>query len=305
MKKYIRVMIVCLCFLMLPNILRADEKKLNVVATQTIFADLVKQIGGDRVEVSAVASPRYNIHFIQPKPSDVRRVGRADLYVNSGLDLEAWSDPLLEAAGKPELFRGGARNVDVSRGIRLLGVPDHPVTRAEGDIHAFGNPHFHMNPENARIIARNILVRLQEVDPVNSDYYSERAREFEARLDAKIDEWKILTADLDGKEIISYHEDILYFADFLGLKVKEYLEPKPGIPPSPKHLQFLKEYAAANHVHAIVMPTYYPKGAAEVLANRINGHVVTIAQGVGEVPGTDDFFGFFDYNFKQIHEGVR
>lgn len=298
-------MIVCLCFLMLPNILRADEKKLNVVATQTIFADLVKQIGGDRVEVSAVASPRYNIHFIQPKPSDVRRVGRADLYVNSGLDLEAWSDPLLEAAGKPELFRGGARNVDVSRGIRLLGVPDHPVTRAEGDIHAFGNPHFHMNPENARIIARNILVRLQEVDPVNSDYYSERAREFEARLDAKIDEWKILTADLDGKEIISYHEDILYFADFLGLKVKEYLEPKPGIPPSPKHLQFLKEYAAANHVHAIVMPTYYPKGAAEVLANRINGHVVTIAQGVGEVPGTDDFFGFFDYNFKQIHEGVR
>lgn len=298
-------MIVCLCFLMLPNILRADEKKLNVVATQTIFADMVKQIGGDRVEVSAVASPRYNIHFIQPKPSDVRRVGRADLYVNSGLDLEAWSDPLLEAAGKPELFRGGARNVDVSRGIRLLGVPDHPVTRAEGDIHAFGNPHFHMNPENARIIARNILVRLQEVDPVNSDYYSERAREFEARLDAKIDEWKILTADLDGKEIISYHEDILYFADFLGLKVKEYLEPKPGIPPSPKHLQFLKEYAAANHVLAIVMPTYYPKGAAEVLANRINGHVVTIAQGVGEVPGTDDFFGFFDYNFKQIHEGVR
>ncbi len=298
-------MIVCLCFLMLPNILRADEKKLNVVATQTIFADLVRQIGGDRVEVSAVASPRYNIHFIQPKPSDVRRVGRADLYVNSGLDLEAWSDPLLEAAGKPELFRGGARNVDVSRGIRLLGVPDHPVTRAEGDIHAFGNPHFHMDPENARIIARNILVRLQEVDPVNSDYYSQRAREFEARLDAKIDEWKILTADLDGKEVISYHEDILYFADFLGLKVKEYLEPKPGIPPSPKHLQFLKEYAAANHVHAIVMPTYYPKGAAEALAKRINGKVVTIAQGVGEVQGTDDFFSFFDYNFKQISEGVR
>ena len=107
----------------------ADQKPLNIVTTQTIFTDLVKQVGGDKVKVQAVASPKYNVHFIQPKPSDVRNVSQADLYVNAGLDLEAWSDPLLEAVGKPQLFRNGERNLDLSQGIRLLKVPDHPVTR--------------------------------------------------------------------------------------------------------------------------------------------------------------------------------
>ena len=143
----------------------ADQKPLKIVTTQTIFADLVKQIGKDKVSVSAIASPKYNIHFIQPKPSDVRKVSQADLYVNAGLDLEAWSDPLLEAAGKPQLFRNGERNVDLSKGIKLLKIPDHPLSRAEGDIHLFGNPHFQMNPENAKIMVKVILEKLKEVDP--------------------------------------------------------------------------------------------------------------------------------------------
>ncbi len=283
----------------------ADRGKLNIVTTQTIFADLVKQIGKDKVNVSAIASPKYNIHFIQPKPSDVRKVTRADLYVNAGLDLEAWSDPLLEAAGKPQLFRNGEDNVDVSQGIRLLNVPNHPLNRAEGDIHAFGNPHFQMNPENARIMARIILEKLKETDPANASYYEENAKAFFAKLDAKISEWKNMCASLKGKEIISYHEDIAYFADFLGLKAEQFLEPKPGIPPTPKHMQFLEDYAKANHITVIVMPTYYPLDAAQSLAGKIGGKVVTICQGVGEISGTDDFFSFFDHNFKQISEGVK
>src|SRR3990167_3518430 len=120
----------------------ADSKPLNIVTTQAIFADLVQEIAGDKANVIAIASPKYNVHFIQPKPSDVRKVSKADLYVNAGLDLEAWSDPLLEAVGEPRLFRNREGNVDLSAGIRLLNVPDHPLTRAEGDVHAFGNPHF-------------------------------------------------------------------------------------------------------------------------------------------------------------------
>lgn len=305
MNRYISTVMVCVCCLLWAHTLKAEEKKLNVVATQTIFADLVKQIGGDKVDVTAIASPKYNIHFIQPKPSDVRKVIQADLYVNAGLDLEAWSDPLLEAAGRPELFRGAARNVDVSQGVRLLNVPDHPVTRAEGDIHAFGNPHFHMNPENAKAVVRNILEKLKEVDPGNAEYYQEHADGFLTKLESKIAEWKSLCAHLQGKEIISYHEDIAYFADFLGLKAKQFIEPKPGIPPTPKHLAFLEEYAKAKHVQAIVMPTYYPKSAAEALARRIGVKVVIIAQSVGEVPGSEDFFSFFNHNFKQISEGIQ
>ncbi len=293
------------CFMGMINIPSVFAGQLKIVATQRIYADLVKEIGKDKVDVKAVASPKYNIHFIQPKPSDVRNVTNADLYVNGGLDLEAWSDPLLEAAGKPQLFRNGERNVDLSQGIRLLEVPDHPLSRAEGDIHVFGNPHFQMNPENAKIMVKTILTKLKEIDPANASYYEESAQLFLVKLDQKISEWKSLCVHCAGKEIISYHEDIEYFADFLGLKAEQFLEPKPGIPPTPKHLAFLEGYIKEHNVKAIVLPTYFSRTEANKLANRIGAKVVTICQGVGEVPGTDDFFSFFDYNVKQISEALQ
>ncbi len=278
---------------------------LNVVTTQTLFADLVKQIGGDKVTVTAIASPKYNIHFIQPKPSDVRKVSQADLYVNGGLDLEAWSDPLLEAAGKPELFRNGQRNVDLSYGIRLLQVPGHPLSRAEGDIHAFGNPHFQTNPENSKIMTRTITDKLKEFDPANADYYEANAKAFLNKLDQKIAEWKSVCSQCAGKEIISYHDEVVYILDFLEMKDEQYLEPKPGIPPTPKHLVFLEEYAKSKQIKAISVATYFPRDAAEQLAKRLGVKVITIAQEPGEVAGTDDFFSFFDYNIKQISEGIK
>ncbi len=280
------------------------SERLNIVTTQTIFADLVKQIGKDKVNVQAIASPKYNIHFIQPKPSDVRKVAKADLYINAGLDLEAWSDPLLEAVGSLKLFRNGTHNVDLSQGIKLLEIPDHPLSRAEGDIHAFGNPHFQMNPENAKVMAQTILKKLEEIDPSNTSYYENNAKAFFTKLEEKVAEWRTLCVHCKGKEIISYHEDIAYFADFLGLKVEQFLEPKPGIPPTPKHIRFLEEYAKANHITAVVRPTYYPQDAAQSLAGKIGGTVVTICQSVGEIPGTEDFFSFFDYNFKQISQAM-
>ena len=298
-------MLSCLFLLISTHLVFADGGKLNIVTTQTIFADIVKQIGKDKVNVSAIAPPKYNIHFIQPKPSDVRKVAKADLYVNAGLDLEAWSDPLLEAAGKQSLFRNSEDNVDLSQGLRLLNVPDHPLNRAEGDIHAFGNPHFQMNPDNAGTMARTILEKLKAKDPANASFYDDNAKAFLTKLDVKIAAWKNMCAPLKGKEIISYHEDIAYFADFLDLKAEQFLEPKPGIPPTPKHMQYLEDYAKANHITAIVTPTYYSQDAAQSLATKIGGKVITIGQGVGEVPGTDDFFSFFDYNFKQISEGVK
>ncbi len=283
----------------------AGEKPLSIVTTQTMFADLVKQVGGDKVIVSAIASPKYNIHFIQPKPSDVRKVTKADLYVNAGLDLEAWSDPLLEAAGNPKLFRNGAGNVDLSQGIRLLEVPDHAPTRAEGDIHVFGNPHFQMSPENAKPMVKIIVEKLKETDPANASYYEENEQDFLKKLDQKISEWKKVCAHCQGEEIISYHEDIAYFADFLGLKAEQFLEPKPGIPPTPKHLQFLEDYVKVHHIKAIVLPSYYSHAEAEKLSQRVGTKVVTIAQGVGEIPGTEDFFAFFDHNFNQISEALK
>jgi zinc/manganese transport system substrate-binding protein len=283
----------------------AKDSAVKVVATQTIYADIVKEIGKEKVEVKIVAGPKFNVHFIQPKPSDVRNVAKADLYVNAGLDLEAWSDPLLEAAGTSELFRGRERNVDMSRGVRLLDVPDHQLSRAEGDIHLYGNPHYTMNPENAVIMAGTILENLKSIDPANTSYYDENEKAFVSRLEDKIVEWKKLCEHCKGQEIISYHKDIIYFADFVGLKAEQYIETKPGIPPTPKHLEFLEEYVKSHHIKAIVMPTYYPKDSADKLAVRVGAKIVTICQNVGEIPETDTVFSFFDYNFKQISDALK
>lgn len=285
--------------------LYAAQNKLEVVTTTTMFADLVRKIGGDRVDVKSIASPKFNIHFIQPKPSDVRNVQKADLYVFAGLDIEAWSDPLVEAAGKPEFFRGGLRSLDLSTGIRLLKVPTGPLSRSLGDLHLFGNPHYQMSPENARIMARTILNKLKEIDPPGASTYEENEKNFLSKLDQKVGEWKVSCAYCAGKEIYSYHDDIEYFVDFLGLKSELFLEPKSGIPPTPKQLELLEEHAKSGQVKAIVMPTYYPKDAAETLAKRIGVPVVTIAHNVGEVSGTDDIFSFFDHDFKQIAEAIK
>ena len=130
-------------------------------------------------------------------------------------------------------------------------------------------------------------------------------RYFVSRLEEKISEWKKLCGFCKGQEIISYHDDIAYFADFLGLKAEQFIEPKPGIPPTPKHLEFLEGYVKANNIKAIVMPTYYPKDAAEKLSRRVGAKVITICQNVGEIPGTEDTLSFFDYNFKQISDALK
>lgn len=287
------------------KLLFASGTSLKIVATQTLYADIVKQIGKDKVEVKYIAQPKFDVHFIQPKPSDVRNVSKADLYVNAGLDLEAWSGPLLEAVGRPELFTGAERNIDLSRGINVLNPPTQPISRAQGDIHAFGNPHYNMNPENSITMAKTIIEKLKEIDLKNASFYEENGKAFISKLEGKITGWKKLCANCKGQEIISYHEDIAYFADFLGMKAEEFIEPKPGIPPTPKHLEFLEGYVKAHNIKAIVMPTYYPKDAAEKLAQRVGAKVVTICQNVGEILGTEDTFSFFDYNFKQISEALK
>ncbi|MCC6758555.1 MAG: zinc ABC transporter substrate-binding protein [Candidatus Omnitrophica bacterium] len=306
-KKYIPLLAFLLwgqCFMPLQPVSAAGET-LNVVTTTTIFADLVKQIGGERVEVKAVASPKQNIHFYSPKPSDVRAVASADLYVNVGLDLEAWSDPLLEAAGKPELMRGRNRNLDLSKGIALLHVPTGNISRSEGDIHLFGNPHYTMNPENFKIMAKSVAEKLAEIDPSGAASYQENEKQFLSQLDAKLQEWKSLCQHCQDKEIISYHEDIAYFAQFVGLKAEQFIEPKPGIPPGPRHLAELADYAVQHPVGAIVLPTYYSRATAEKLAERIGTRSVTIVQNAGEVAGSEGVVGFFDYNFRQISEALK
>lgn len=280
-------------------------RKLKIVATTTTFASLVRAIGGDAVEVKSISLPKFNTHFFQPKFSDVRNVQRADLFVQAGLDHELWTEAILEAAGKPALFRGASNNIAMSEGIKLLDVPQGPLSRAQGDVHIFGNPHIWMSPENAKIMTGNFLERLKAHNPENASYYDQNAKVFFEHLDQKIAEWKEKVALVQGKEVVSYHRDIAYFADFMGFKALRFYEPKPGIPPTPKELISLQNYMKEQNIKTIIQPIYYSREATDALAKRVGAKVVIICQNAGEIPGTEDYISLFDYNVKTISEALK
>lgn len=280
-------------------------RKIKIVATTTTFASLVRSIGGEAVEVKSISLPKFNTHFFQPKFSDVKNVRKADLFVQAGLDHELWTEAILEAAGKPSLFRGAENNISMSEGIKLLDVPTGPLSRAQGDVHIFGNPHIWMSPENAKIMTQNLLERLKAHNPENAALFDANAKAFLAKLDEKIAEWKQRTELVRGKEVISYHKDIAYFADFMGFKAERFYEPKPGIPPSPKDLISLQNYMKEKGIKAVIQPVYYSREATDAVAKRAGAKVFIICQNAGELPGTDDYISLFDYNVKTISEALK
>ena len=282
-----------------------NGRKLKIVATTTTFASLVRAVGGDAVEVKAISLPKFNTHFFQPKFSDVRNVQKADLFVQAGLDHELWTEAILEAAGKPKLFRGSEGNIAMSDGVRLLDVPQGPLSRSEGDVHIFGNPHIWMSPENARVMVLNLRENLKKHNPENAAYFERNAQAYLEKLDHKIPEWKEKAAAVRGKEVVSYHKDIAYFADFLGIQANRFYEPKPGIPPGPRELISLEKYIRENGIKAIVQPVYYSRESTDALAKRAGAKVVIICQNAGELPGTEDYISLFDYNVNTMSEALK
>ncbi len=287
-----------------PPLIGAAEP-LNVVATLSTFKDLVKAIGGDQISVSSIASPKFNPHFIEPKPSDVLKTKRADLLVHAGLDLELWRWPLLDAAGNTKLFQGQPGELDLSRGIALLEVPTRAVSRAEGDIHLYGNPHYWLNPENAKPMAQAISDKLCAIDPQHEQVYHQRLRDFLARLDQKSSEWRARLAPYQGRELIGYHNEWVYLMEFAGLTMPHFLEPKPGIPPTPQQVQFIEQHIRQHKTPAIVQATYFPRQTADAVAKRTGASVVLLCQNVGELPACGDYLSMIDYNVSQLVDALR
>jgi len=273
---------------------------LKVVTTLSTFADLVKTIGGDAVEVSYVAPPKFNPHFIEPKPSDVLKLKKADLFVHAGLDLELWRWPLVDAAGNTKIFPGQSGELDLSRGIALLEVPDRAVSRAEGDIHIYGNPHYWIDPENARLMATAISDKLSAIDPPHGADYHQNLQNFLARLDQKIAAWRLSLKPYAGQELVGYHNEWPYLMRFAGLKMEHFLEPKPGIPPTPKQIGFIKQYVTEKRLRAIVQATYFPTRASESLAKETGAKILLLCQNVEEVPQASDYLAMIEYNVQQL-----
>ncbi len=297
------LMVFIFCFI--SNLPSYAAGKLKIVTTLSTFADLVKTIGGEQVDVSYIASPRFNPHFIEAKPSDVLRVKRADLFVHAGLDLEAWRWSLVDATGNAEVRPEGSKELDLSRGIELLEIPTSSLTRASGDIHVYGNPHYWMNPENGKKMAQTICDKLCELDPQSENLFHQNLKSFLDLLDQKISEWKSLINPYKGQEFIAYHNEWIYFTTFLDLKIELFLEPKPGIPPTPNQVRLVEERIKSKGIRGIIHSDYFPKNASQAVAQKTGIKVLLLCQNVGELPQASDYIHMIDYNVKQVVETLE
>ena len=264
--------------------------KLRVVASTPDVADITRQVGGDRVAVETIAEGTQDPHKVPVKPSFVTKLNRADALVVQGLGLEhAYVPALLEAARNDRIMPGAPAYIDASLYVQALEVPSSQ-NRTQGELHPLGNPHFNLDPEQAKSMARAIAEGLERVDPTGGTAYRDGLAVFTALLERKIAEWQTLAAPLRGLKVVSYHPDIVYLANRYGLQLVGTIEVKPGIPPTSGHLQELLGAMQREKVRVIIREVSYDPGVAQSLAERTGARVAQIsalAGGMGK-PGYID-----------------
>jgi zinc/manganese transport system substrate-binding protein len=270
------------------------EAKLKVVATLPDLGSLAREIGGDNVEVSVLAKPTEDSHFVDARPSFVVQLRDADVLIDGGAELEiGWLPPLLQNARNPKIDVGKPGRVQASQGVRLMNVPTN-ATRAAGDVHALGNPHFMVDPIIAKTVAANIARAFTAVDEKNTLVYDANLKKFEATINAKLQEWGAAMLPFKGQNVVAYHDSWPYFAHRFGLNIDTFLEPKPGIPPSPSHLAEVIEKMKAQKIKAIIIEPFHDRKIAEKVASSTGAKVVEFAQYPGALPNTDSYVKLID-----------
>lgn len=278
----------------------ANADVIRIVTTTTDMRSIAEFIGGNKVSATSIATGYQNPHFVDPKPSYIISLTKADLYVTTGLDLEiGWSPQLLSSSRNAKIQKGAAGYVDASVNVRLLQVPSS-VNRGEGDIHIYGNPHYWLDPLNGKVIGRNICNGLERVDPENKAYYEANLRAFSEKIDAEMKGWAAKMAPFKGTPIIAYHNEWVYFETRFGLHIVDFMEPKPGIPPSPSQLVKVIGEIKANHIKAIISSPYFTTSSSNVVARQTGAKPVTLATSVGAFDSIKNYFDLFDYNINQM-----
>ncbi len=268
--------------------------KLSVVATTADFGAIARDIGGDLVIVSVLAKPTEDPHFVDAKPSYISKLARADVLIEGGAELETgWLPPLIDGSRNTKLEAGKPGHVMCAEGLALLEVPT-TLDRSQGDIHAMGNPHFMTDPLNARYAAQRIAAALSAADTQNGALYRQHLETFLQRLDKKLPEWKKQMEPFQGSRVVAYHNSWPYFANRFGVKIDLFLEPKPGIPPSPAHLAEIVTTMKANHIGVIIIEPYENRKTAEAVSAKTGASLVNFSQYPGGLKGTDGYSELID-----------
>ena len=263
------------------------QAKLNVVATTADLGAIAREIGGDAITLTTLAKPTEDPHFVDAKPSFIVKLNRADVVIEGGAELEiGWLPALLDQSRNEKLAAGAPGHVICSKGVPLMDVPA-TLDRSRGDIHAAGNPHYLIAPSNAKIVAQNIADALAEVDAKNAETYRANLKKFTAALDVKMAEWQQTLAPFAGASIVAYHDSWPYFARDFGFKIDLFLEPKPGIPPTPAHLAEVIFKMKSEKARVIIVDPYLNRRTAETVARDTGAAVVDVTQFPGGLKGTD------------------
>ena len=274
--------------------LQSAYAKLNVVATLADYAAVAREIGGDKVEVTSLAKPTEDPHFVDARPSFVVKLRTADVLIEGGAELEVgWLPPLLQNARNEKIENGKPGRVSASQGIRLLDIPA-TLSRAAGDVHASGNPHFMVDPIIAKAIAQHIAQSFAAVDPANAAFYQTNYAKFEATINARLQDWGRALLPYKGQQLAAYHDSWVYFAHRFGFVIETFLEPKPGIPPSPSHLAEVITKMKSEHVKAIMVEPFQNRKIAEKVASSTGAQVVDAAQFPGALPNADTYIAHID-----------
>ncbi len=281
------------------------EAKLIVVATLPDYGAVAREIGGDNVEVTTLAKATEDPHFVDARPSFIVKLRSADVLIEGGAELEmGWLPPLLQNARNAKLEVGKPGRVVASQGIRLMNVPT-TLTRAAGDVHALGNPHFMIDPIIAKAVAQHIAEAFAAVDPANAASYRANYTKFEQTIDAKLQEWGRALLPYKGQPIVAFHDSWPYFAHRFGLASEIFLEPKPGIPPSPSHLAEVITQMKAAHAKVILVEPFHNRKVAEKVAGSTGAHVVDVAQFPGALPNADTYGANMDAIVSRVAAALK
>jgi zinc/manganese transport system substrate-binding protein len=286
---------------------RADAQ-LRVVTSTTDLADIASEVGGAKVRVTHISEGYQDPHFAEAKPSFVLQLRNADVFAFVGLDLEiGWMSLLVQGARNPRVSPGGSGYVDVSQAIQVLDRASGVVDRSQGDVHPLGNPHYWLDPENGRRIARFFQGKFSELDPRNATTYATNVRSFESRLNAAEREWQKDLAVIKGKPVVAYHTSWKYLAEYTGMNIVGFMEPKPGVPPSPSHLAGLILQMRRTGAKAIVMEPFYSRKEADFVASRTGAKVVILPPSVGGLRDRkiDDYIDLMKFDIALVASAVR
>jgi zinc/manganese transport system substrate-binding protein len=284
----------------------ADARaNLKIVSTTTDFADMARQIGDGKVDVHSVMKGPENVHNVMAKPTEMVYLNEADLFVHSGLDTEPWRDNLLAGARNPRVMPGHPGNVDMSNGITIKDVPAGKIDRSMGDVHAYGNPHFTLNPQVAQRMAVTLAKAMAANDPANAQLYLKNAKQFILSMAQVSKEIRERFKPYDGLKVVTFHDAWRYFADAVPIQIVGTIEPKPAITPSPAQVRQTIELMKQQGVKVVVCETYDDDALAKYIANQAGAVEITLPDHVNGMPGVDTYQKLFNYDTDKLIDAAK